>query len=113
MELDNFPEIISKMNPVITNFLNALRPFEQGDKFDSGKLETYYQQIMSRLISDNFEKHNFYIGPELFDNEAIHCFFSLESLSDPWIKKSRIKLPPIINPPANPPPGIKCPWKTI
>jgi hypothetical protein len=50
-------------------FLNALRPFERDEKFDSNLLENLYRRIMTNLVSTNINKHDFYIGPELFESE--------------------------------------------
>jgi len=65
----NHPEIIAGMEKEITNFLSALKPFENSQKYDADLLEKYYQTIMTNLIKNNIDQHDFYIGPELFDNE--------------------------------------------
>ncbi len=65
----NYPEIIKDMKVEINGFLSALQPFERSENFDSNKLEFFYQAIMTRIITDNYDKHSIYIGPEFLDNE--------------------------------------------
>ncbi|MBU1099671.1 MAG: DUF2723 domain-containing protein [Bacteroidetes bacterium] len=73
----NYPDIILNRQDNISKFLGALHPFEHGEKFDSQALEKYYRAIMTGLVSDNIESHNFYLGVELVTNELRSGEFSL------------------------------------
>ena len=68
LETDH-PNILRKMKPTINEFLQALKPFERGEKYNTGLLERLYQRIMTELISTNIKNHNYYIAPELVTNE--------------------------------------------
>ena len=71
------PGVLSKLNEPVNHFLDAVKPFEQGSDYDSGLLEKYYRQIMTGLIYENIDKRNFYIAPELYQNEMQRGEFSL------------------------------------
>ncbi len=69
------PGIFKGQEETVNNFLRALQPFERGGQFNSQLLERLYQSLMTGLISNNSER-DFYIGPELFDNEMKRGEFS-------------------------------------
>ncbi len=73
----NHPDVIKNLDKDISNFLDAVKPFEQGEIFDSNLIEKYYRTIMTNLISKNIETRNYYIGLELFQNEMQRGEFSL------------------------------------
>lgn len=64
-----YPGVLNGIKQETEMFLNALKPFERNENFDSNLLESLYRKIMANLISINIEKRDFYIGPELFENE--------------------------------------------
>lgn len=73
----NHPSVIKMLQADIDNFLDALRPFERDEIFDPAKLEMYYRTIMTKLISENYQERNFYIGFELIQNEMQRGEFNL------------------------------------
>lgn len=73
----NSPEIIKNIKPEINSFLEALKPFEQDGNFNSGLLESLYQAIMTKLISENISSRDYFIGPELFNKEIKEGQFKL------------------------------------
>jgi hypothetical protein len=65
------------MQTDIDNFLTALAPFESNDQFDPGTLEVCYRKIMTDLVGTNITHGDFYIAPELFENEMQKGEFTL------------------------------------
>ena len=73
----NMPDVIKGIKPEINSFLEALKPFEQSKEFNSALLETGYQAIMTKLISENIHSRDYFIGPELLENEMKNGQFKL------------------------------------
>lgn len=73
----NYAGVIKNIKPEINGFLEALKPFERNEQFDSALLEKYYRAIMTKLISENAGSKSFYIGLELFQSEMQRGEFSL------------------------------------
>ncbi len=71
------PKIFNGFEDDVQEFLSALKPFERGGNYDAGKLETYFQRIMTNLVKFNSDQYSFYIGPELVENEMRRGQFSL------------------------------------
>ena len=71
------PDVISGVRTEIDMFLNALKPFENGGKFDSNLLESVYRRLMTSLVKTNVDKRDFYVAPELFENEMQRGEFTL------------------------------------
>jgi hypothetical protein len=63
------PEVVKGIKTEINMFLNALKPFENGEKYDSNLLERLYRNLMTNLVRTNIQRKDFYIAPELFENE--------------------------------------------
>lgn len=63
------PEVLSGLKNEIDQFLDALKPFERDEKFDSNRLENLYRLIMTNLIRTNINKRDYFIAPELVDQE--------------------------------------------
>jgi len=69
-QLNNYdPSMLKGIKNEIDQFLLALQPFERGEKFDANKLENLYRAIMTKLIITNIDKRDFYIAPELLEQE--------------------------------------------
>ena len=75
----NYPKLFSGMRNDVNNFLTAVAPFESNDIFDPGLLEICYRKIMTDLVGTNIKSGNFYIAPELFENEMQKGEFTLPS----------------------------------
>lgn len=73
----NHPYVIKNVDNDISNFLNAVGPFERGEQFDPALIEKYYRAVMTNLISRNIGTRNYYIGLELFQNEMQQGEFTL------------------------------------
>jgi len=53
----------------VNEFLIALVPFERGEEYDSQKLETHFRSIMTGLVATNIDEKDFYVAPEVFEQE--------------------------------------------
>jgi len=73
----NYPGLLNGMESDLSGFLQALLPFERSENYNSSLLETFYRKIMQRIVTDNYEKYDSFIGPELFDNEYRQGTFPL------------------------------------
>ena len=71
------PKVISGVRNEIDQFLIALKPFEQDKTFDPNRLEALYKAIMSNLIKTNIGERNYFIAPELVDQEMKRGEFKL------------------------------------
>jgi hypothetical protein len=71
------PNVLNGVRNEVEQFLLALRPFERDEKFDSNKLESLYQLIMSKLISTNINQRDYFIAPELVEQEMKRGEFRL------------------------------------
>ena len=65
----NYPSRLIGLNNDINDFLTAVRPFERGEEYNSNYIEMNYRKLMTNLTAENVKKRNFYIAPELFENE--------------------------------------------
>jgi len=64
-----FPGLFDGVQNDVNEFLTALVPFERDEKFDSQKLETHFRRIMTRLVATNIDEKDFYVAPEIFEQE--------------------------------------------
>ena len=74
---NNSPGIFKGFEDDIESFLKALQPFERGGKYNANLLEGLYRSIMTNLVEKNVEERDFYISPELFENEIRRGEFKL------------------------------------
>lgn len=65
----NMPHMMEGIQKEVTDFLEAVKPFERDETFNAGFIEKRYRNVMTGLISSNITNHNFYITPELVQNE--------------------------------------------
>lgn len=65
----NFPGLFSGLTNEVNLFLEALKPFERSENYNPQLLESLYRQIMTKLVTTNFDKYNIYIAPEIVENE--------------------------------------------
>jgi hypothetical protein len=72
-----YPKVLNGVRNEVDQFLAALQPFERDKTFDANRLETLYRAIMSNLISTNIDKRDYFIGPELVDQEMKRGEFKL------------------------------------
>jgi len=77
-QIDNHdPKILNGLRTELDEFLLALKPFERDEKFDSNRLENLYRSIMSNLIKTNVNERDYFIAPELFEQEMQRGEFKL------------------------------------
>lgn len=73
----SYPKVFLGIKTEIGLFLDALKPFERKENFDSNLLESLYRRIMTNLVSTNIDKSEFHITPEIIENEMRRGEFSL------------------------------------
>jgi len=71
------PKILSGVRNEVDQFLIALQPFERDEKFDANRLESLYKSIMTNLIKTNVDRRDYFIAPELVDQEMKRGEFKL------------------------------------
>lgn len=71
------PELFAHMQNEVTNFIKAVKPFEQDKRYNAVKLESSYREVIQKLISTNIGNRSIYIAPELFENEMQKGEFKL------------------------------------
>ncbi len=73
----NYPELLKGIKPIVNQFLEALKPFERQDQFNSNLLENLFRKIMTGLIATNVDKYDYFIAPELVEGEMKRGEFQL------------------------------------
>jgi hypothetical protein len=70
VELESkYPGLLDGIKNNIDPFLEALKPFERKENFDANLLETLFRRLMTNLVATNINKREFYLGPEVVQNE--------------------------------------------
>lgn len=75
--IHNHPTVFRSVQSDITQFLEALAPFEKGKVYNAELIERLYRNLMTKLVTSNIDRHPFYIAPELVENEMTRGEFSL------------------------------------
>jgi len=65
----SYPELFSGLENEVSLFLDALKPFERSENYNSQLLENLFSQIMTKLVTTNLNKYSIYLAPEMIDNE--------------------------------------------
>ncbi|NJD22403.1 MAG: DUF2723 domain-containing protein [Melioribacter sp.] len=73
----NHPDVWENIIPEANNFIEKVLPFERDEQYDASVIEASYRSVMKNLVAKNIEKRNYYIGPEIFQNEVQSGEFSL------------------------------------
>jgi hypothetical protein len=73
----SYPELFSGLENEVKVFLDALKPFERSENYNSQLLESLFRQIMTKLITTNIGKYNIYLAPEMVDIEMQKGEFAL------------------------------------
>ena len=58
-------------------FVNALKSYDNGDEHNSDLIEKYFKSVQTKLITFNINEQDFYLGPELVENELAKGEISL------------------------------------
>lgn len=73
----NYPFLFEELQDVVTKFRAALLPFERSENFNANLLENLYRSLMTGLVATNIDERDFYVAPELLQNEMQRGEFSL------------------------------------
>ena len=73
----NYPNLFNNMSDIVTQFREALIPFERSENFNRNLLERLYRKLMTDLVAKNIEKSDYYIAPELVEQEMQKGEFTL------------------------------------
>lgn len=71
------PKVLNGVRNELDQFLIALQPFERDENFDAKRLENLYRSIMSNLIKTNINERDYFIAPELVEQEMKRGEFKL------------------------------------
>lgn len=78
VQLDSkYPGLLDGIRNDIDPFLKALKPFERKENFDPNLLEGLFRNLMTNLVASNIRNHNFYVAPEVVQNEMQKGEFNL------------------------------------
>jgi len=70
VQLDTkYPGLLDGVKSDIESFLEALKPFERKQQYDGNLLEVLFKRIMTNLVSTTRDKREFYVAPEVVQNE--------------------------------------------
>ncbi|MEJ2195192.1 MAG: hypothetical protein P8X73_10105, partial [Ignavibacteriaceae bacterium] len=75
----NYPNLFNNMSDIVTQFREALIPFERSENFNRNLLERLYRKLMTDLVEKNIEKSDYYIAPELVKQEMQKGEFTLQT----------------------------------
>lgn len=73
----NHPGLLNGIKPEVSQFVDALKPFEREEQFDANLLEGLFRKIMTGLVSTNITEHEYFIAPEVVDGEMRRGEFQL------------------------------------
>ncbi len=73
----NYPYLLKDMQKDVKSIKEALVPFERSEDYNSNLLENLYRRVMTNLVAANIDERDFYIAPELFENEMKRGEFTL------------------------------------
>ncbi len=73
----NYPFLFEELDDLVSKFKVALLPFERSENFNANLLEGLYRRLMTALVATNIDERDFYIAPELYQNEMQRGEFKL------------------------------------
>ena len=73
----NYPFLFGELEDIVSKFKAALLPFERSENFNANLLESLYRRLMTGLVETNIDERDFYIAPELYQNEMQRGEFNL------------------------------------
>ncbi len=65
----NYPRLFNRMTDDVNKFREALVPFERSGNFNANLLERLYRKLMTDLVANNVKEKDYYIAPELYEQE--------------------------------------------
>jgi tetratricopeptide (TPR) repeat protein len=77
-QIDNHdPKVLDGVSTELGQFLVALQPFERDENFDANRLEALFRLIMTNLVRTNVNQRDYFIAPELVEQEMKKGEFKL------------------------------------
>ena len=77
-QIDNHdPKVLDGVRTELAQFLIALQPFERDENFDPNRLEALFRTIMTNLVKTNVSQRDYFIAPELVEQEMKRGEFKL------------------------------------
>jgi len=73
----NYPFLFGELEDIVSKFKTALLPFERSENFNANLLESLYRRLMTGLVETNIDERDFYVAPELYQNEMQRGEFNL------------------------------------
>lgn len=73
----NHKGLLTGIKPEVNQFLEALKPFERGENFNSNLLESSFRKVMTGLVSTNIFSHDYFLAPEVVEGELSRGEFQL------------------------------------
>ena len=73
----NYPYLFNHMSDLVNKFREALVPFERSENFNRNLLERLYRKLMTDLVAYNIENRDYYIAPEIVEQELQRGEFAL------------------------------------
>jgi hypothetical protein len=73
----NYPYLLENMQDDVKEFKDALLSFERSEAYNANLLEQLYRKIMAELVVNNIDEHDFYVAPEVYQNEFQRGEFKL------------------------------------
>lgn len=73
----NHPKLLNGVKPEVDQFIEALKPFEREEQYNANLLENLFRKIMTGLVSTNIDKQDYFIAPEIIDEEMKRGEFQL------------------------------------
>ncbi|MBE0572820.1 MAG: DUF2723 domain-containing protein [Ignavibacteriaceae bacterium] len=71
------PKVLDGVRNELEQFLIALQPFERDENFDANRLEALFRTIMTNLVKTNVSERDYFIAPELVEQEMKRGEFKL------------------------------------
>ena len=65
----NYPSVLKDLKEDVNGFISAVKPFERGEEYNSNFIEMHYRKLMTDMTEENLKRGDFYVAPELFENE--------------------------------------------
>jgi hypothetical protein len=65
----DYPKLFNNMTDDVNKFKEALVPFERSENFNPTQLERLYRKLMADLVATNIEERDYYIAPEIVEQE--------------------------------------------
>jgi hypothetical protein len=72
-----YPGLLNGVQNEVGLFLKAVQPFERSENYDANLLESLFRRIMTGIAAANLPEKDFYVAPEIVENEMQRGEFTL------------------------------------